>query len=207
MAPDVSNQPLTTSPSHRPAAVTTTTAEDPVLDQFQQMRSIISSFWVHIRTLLQVQDSRSATISTMRWNTWKSNFFTFRNETVKRLSGIQYKAEECKRQVTTTQQVITFQLSEATQATAGREYILTILDTQLVSALVVQPTPTAAPQPATVIAKVQQPQRPASVTVQPASYLAVDHQQPGTSRQLMFTLSPAKTFNSPSVASGQQEDS
>ena len=43
MTSDVTHQPLTTSPSHRPAAVTTT-AEDPVLDQFQQMRSMISSF-------------------------------------------------------------------------------------------------------------------------------------------------------------------
>ena len=46
------------------------------------------------------------------------------------LSEIQYKAKECKRQATTSQQVTTLQLPEATQATAGREYILTILDTQ-----------------------------------------------------------------------------
>ena len=39
------------------------------------------------------------------------------------LSEIQYKAEEHKRQVTTTQQVTTFQLPEATQASAGHEYI------------------------------------------------------------------------------------
>ena len=47
------------------------------------------------------------------------DFFTFRNETVKLLSEIQYKAEEHKRQVTTSQQVTTFQVPEATQATAG----------------------------------------------------------------------------------------
>ena len=38
MASDVTHQPSTTSPSRQPAAVTTPTAEDPVLDQFQQMR-------------------------------------------------------------------------------------------------------------------------------------------------------------------------
>ena len=62
------------------------------------------------------------------------DFLTFSNETVKLLSEIQYKAEEHKRQVTT------FQLPEATQATAGCEYILTILETQAVSIPVVQPT-------------------------------------------------------------------
>ena len=132
---------------------------------------------------------------------------TFRNETVKLLSEIQYKAEEHKRQVTTTRKVNTFQLPEATQATAGHEYILTIPDTQPVSIPVVQPTQIATTQPTTVIAKVQQPLRPASA--QPASFLVVDDQQPGTSRQLMFTLRPSKTVNPPSVASGQhsQQDS
>ena len=61
------------------------------------------------------------------------DFLTFRNETVKLLSEIQYKAEEHKRQVTTSQQVTTFRLPEATQVTAGCEYILTIRETQAVS--------------------------------------------------------------------------
>ena len=128
------------------------------------------------------------------------NLLIFRTETVK-LSEIQYKAKECKRQVTTSQQVTTFQLPEATQATAGREYILTIPDTQPVSIPVVNPTPIAITQPAIVTAKVKQPLGPASVSPQPASFLVVDDQQPGPSKQLMFTLSPAKT-----VASEQQED-
>ena len=110
---------------------------------------------------------------------------------------------ERKRQVTTTQQVTTFQLPEATKATAGREYILTIPDTQPASVLVV----IATTQPATLIAKLQQPPRPTSASAQPASFLVVDDQQPGTSRQLMFTLSPAKPANPPSIASVQQEDS
>ena len=151
---------------------------------------------MHIKTPLQVQDSCFATISTPRLNTW--------NERVKLLSEIQYKAKECKRQVTTTQQVTTFQLPEATQATAGREYILAIPDTQPVSVPVVQPSQIATTQPATVIAKVQQPSRPSSASAQLAFFLVVDDQQPGTSRQLMFTLSPSKTVNPPSIASGQQ---
>ena len=73
---------------------------------------------------------------------------------MKLLSEIQYKAEERKRQVTTSQQVTTIQVPETTQATAGREYILTIPDTQPVSVPVVQPSQIATTQPATVIAKV-----------------------------------------------------
>ena len=118
---------------------------------------------------------------------------------MKLLSEIQYKAEEHKRQVTTSQQVTTFQLKEATQATAGLEYILTIPETQAVSILVVQPTQIATTQPATVIAKVQQPSRPSSASAQPTFYVVVDDQQPGTSRQMIF--------NPPAVAASQQEES
>ena len=84
----------------------------------------------------------------------EQDFFIFRNETVKLLSGIQHKAEECKRQVTASQHVTAVQVSDATQATAGCEYIHTIQVTQLVSAPAVQPTQIAAPQPPRVIAKV-----------------------------------------------------
>ena len=65
----------------------------------------------------------------------------------------------------------------------------------------------AAPQQLTVIAKVLQPQRSSSVSSQPASFIIVDDQQPGPSRQVMFVLSPTKIFYLPSIASGQQEDS
>ena len=93
---------------------------------------------------------------------------------------------------------LTFQLPEATQATAGHEYILTIRDFQPVSISVVQPTQIATTQPATVIAKVQQPSRPSSASAQPTSYVVVDDQQTGTSRQIIF--------NPPSVAASQQEE-
>ena len=83
------------------------------------------------------------------------DFLTFRNETVKLLSEIQLRAEKRKRQVTTSQQVITYQLPEASQSTAGREYILTILGTQPISIPVVQPQLTTTGLPVTVIVKVQ----------------------------------------------------
>ena len=45
MASDVTNQPSSTSHKRRqPTVATTTTAADPVLDQFQQMKSMISTF-------------------------------------------------------------------------------------------------------------------------------------------------------------------
>ena len=89
------------------------------------------------------------------------DFLTFRNETVKLLSEIQYKAEEHKRQVTKSQEVTTYQLPEASQSTAGREYVLTIPETRPVS-IPVQPQQTTTGQPVTVIVKVQQPSGPPS---------------------------------------------
>ena len=55
-----------------------------------------------------------------------------------------------------------------------------------------------------MIAKVQQPQGPTSASAQPTSYLVVDDQQPGTSRQLMFTLSLRESTH---LAASQQEES
>ena len=127
------------------------------------------------------------------------DILTFRNETVKLLSEIQYKAEGHKRQVTTSQEVTTYQHPEASQSTTGREYVLTIPETQPVSIPVVQPQHTTTGQPVTVIAKVQQPSGPSSSSAQPTSYVVVDDQQPGTSRQMIF--------NPPSVAPSQQEES
>ena len=180
--------------------------QDPVLDQFQQMRSMISSFLgARQDSTPSLRQSFCNYLHSEIEHLEERDFLTFRNETVKLHSEIQYKAEEHKRQVTTTQQVTTFQLLEATQAIAGCEYILTIPDTQPVSVPVVQPSQIATTQPATVIAKLQQPSRPSSALAQPTSFLVVDDQQPGISRQLMFTLSPAKTVYPPSVASGQQD--
>ena len=66
------------------------------------------------------------------------------------------------------------------------------MDTQPVSIPVVQLTQITTTQSATVIAKVQQPSSPSSASAHPTSYVVVDDQQPGTSRQLIF--------NPPSVA-------
>ena len=44
MVSDATHQLSNTNPSCRPAAVTTTTAEESFLDQFQQMRLVMSNF-------------------------------------------------------------------------------------------------------------------------------------------------------------------
>ena len=131
------------------------------------------------------------------------DFLTFRNETVELLSGIQYKAAECKRQVSTTQQtpVTTFQVPQQPHATTGREYILTIPETQQVL--------TQGVQTSQVAAKLQ-PQRSlqsSSSLSKPASFTVVDDQQPGPSRKLTFALIPTKIFNLPLVTYIQVEES
>ena len=62
-----------------------------------------------------------------------------------------------------------------------------------------QPQQTTRGQPVTVIAKVLPPSGPSSSSAQLTSYVVVDDQQPGTSRQMIF--------NPPSVAPSQQEES
>ena len=79
------------------------------------------------------------------------------------------------------------ELPEVSQSTAGRGYVLTILETQPVSIPVVQPQQTTTGQPGSVIAKVHQPSGPSSSSAQPTSYVVVDDQQPGTSRQMIST--------------------
>ena len=105
IASDVTHQPSTASPLHQPATVATSTAQDPVLDEFQQMRSMISSF------LGASQDPTPGPrqsfcnyLHSKSEHLEERYLLTFRNETMKLLGEIQYKAEEHKRQVTTTQQ-------------------------------------------------------------------------------------------------------
>ena len=166
------------------------------------MRSMISTFLgAHHDPTPSPQQSYCNYLHSEIQHLEERDFLTFRNDAVKLLSEIQYKAEERKRQVTTNQQATTFQLPQATQATGEREYILTIPETQTVSIPVVQPTQTSTGEPVTVIAKVQQPPRPSSSSpsTQPVtSYVVVDDQQPGPSRQMIY--------NSPSVAPSQPEE-
>ena len=127
IALDVTHQSSSTSPKRRqPPVATTTTSADPVLDQFQQMRSMIP-------TILDARQDPTPSPRQSFCNYLYSqiehleerHFLAFRNKTVKLLSEIQYKAEERKRQVTKSQEITKYQLPEASQATAGREYILT----------------------------------------------------------------------------------
>ena len=46
MASDVTHHPASTSTSRQPATVATSTPQDPVLDQFKQMRSMMSFPWL-----------------------------------------------------------------------------------------------------------------------------------------------------------------
>ena len=142
IASNVTHQPSSTSPRQPPVATTTTSA-DPVLDQFQQMRSMISTF-LGARQDPTPNPRRSFCnyLHSEIENLEERDFLTFRNETVKLLSEIQYKAEERKRQITKRQEVTTHQVPEASQSTTGHEYILTIPETQPVSIPVVQPTQT-----------------------------------------------------------------
>ena len=198
IALDVTHQPSSTSHKlQQPPVMTATTSADPVLHLFQQMRLMISIF------LGSCQDSTpSPTLSFCNYlhseieHMEEKEFSTFRTETVKLLSEIQYKNKEHKRQVTTSQEVTTYQLPEASHTTAGWN---TYSPYRKLSIPVVQPQQTTTRQPLTVIAKVQQPSRPSSASAQPTSYEVVDDQQPGNSRHMIF--------NPPLVALSQQEES
>ena len=102
IASDVTHQPSSTSPKRRqPPVATTTMSADPVLDQFQQMRAMISTFLGASRDPTpSPRQSFCNYLHSEIENLEERDFLTFRNETVKLLSEIQYKAEERKRQVT-----------------------------------------------------------------------------------------------------------
>ena len=103
IASDITHQPSSTSPKRRqPPVATTTTSADPVLDQFQQMRSMISTF-LGATTMDPTPSPRQSLCNYLHSeieNLEERDFLTFRNETVKLLSETQYEAEERKRQVT-----------------------------------------------------------------------------------------------------------
>ena len=106
IASDVTHQPSSTSPKRQQPHANT--SADPVLDQFQQMRLMISTF------LDACQDPTPSPrqsfcnyLHSEIENLEERDFLTFRNETVKLLSEIQYKAEERKRLVTKSQEVTT----------------------------------------------------------------------------------------------------
>ena len=89
MISDVTHQPLSTSPSRQPPAVATTTAADPVLDQFLQRRSMISSFLgAHQDPTPSPRQSFCNYLHSEIEHLEERDFWTFRNETVKLLSEI-----------------------------------------------------------------------------------------------------------------------
>ena len=121
IASNVTHQPSNTDPKRRqPPVATTTTSADPVLDQFQQIRSMISTFLgAHQDPTPSPRQSFCNYLHSEIEHLEERDFLTFKTETVKLLSEIQYKAKERKRQVTKSQEVTTFQLPEASQATAA----------------------------------------------------------------------------------------
>ena len=91
MASVVTHHPASTSRSRQPATVATSTPQDPVLDQFQQMRSMISTF------LGACQDPTPGPrqsfcnyLHSEIEHLEERDFLTFRNETVKLLCEILY---------------------------------------------------------------------------------------------------------------------
>ena len=108
-----SHQKKGSTKGRQPPVMTTTTSAGPVLDQFQQMRSIISTFLGARQdpTPCPRQSFCNYLHSEIKYLE-ERDFLTFMNDPVKLLSEIQYKAEERKRQVTISQQVTTYQLPE-----------------------------------------------------------------------------------------------
>ena len=98
IASDVTHQPSSTSPKRRqPPVATTTTSADPVLDQFEQMRSIISTFLgARQDPTPSPRQSFCNYLHSEIEHLEERDFLTFRNETMKLLTEIQYKAEERK---------------------------------------------------------------------------------------------------------------
>ena len=93
IASDVTHQPLSTSPKRRqPPVATTTSSAHPVLDQFQQMRLMISTFLcVCENPTPSPRQSFCNYLHSDIEHLEERDFLTFRNETVKLLSEIQYK--------------------------------------------------------------------------------------------------------------------
>ena len=91
IASDVTHQPSSTSAKRQqPPVMTTTMSADPVLDQFQQMRSMISTFLgAHQDPTPSPRQSFCNYLHSEIENLEERDFLSFRNETVKLLSEIQ----------------------------------------------------------------------------------------------------------------------
>ena len=90
IASDVTHQPSSTSPKRRqPPVATTTTSADAVLDQLQQMSSMISTFLgAHQDTTPSPRQSFCNYLHSEMEHLEERDFLTFRNETVKLLSEV-----------------------------------------------------------------------------------------------------------------------
>ena len=152
-----------------------------VMDQFTQIKTILSSF------LQQMQETKTHTAfcnypESEVEGLEENDFQTFRNKVVKLLCNVQRKAEKHGRQLQQAQQQTLPRSSSATltfvpqtfqqpqqPAPAARECILTIPETQMPLSQVIQPA--------------QQSQQQQS-RGQPTPFLVIDDQKAGASRPL-----------------------
>ena len=153
MRSDTRIQPSVTS---RSTISVRSLADQQVMDQFAQMRTMLSSF------LEPKQETTRTAICNYLASEMETledrDFQTFRNEAVKLLTSIQSRSEEKSHQPQQPQQQTLSRSSSATStfvpqtfqqqpAQAAREYILTIPETQMLASQVVQPAQKSRWQP------------------------------------------------------------
>ena len=167
------------------------------MDQFAQMRTLLSSFL----------GPKQETIRTAFCNSLASevealenrDFQTFRNESVELLISIQSRGEErnCQPQqpqhkYRATSAFVPQTFQQPQQPSVHRESILTIPENQITASQCIQPI-----QQSQVATKGQLQQSRG----QPTSFLVVDDHQVAPSRSFTFALTPMKQFNPQSVTS------
>ena len=166
------------------------------MDQFVQMKTMLSSF------LPPRQETRTAFCTYMASQVEAledREFQTFGNKAVKsRTDERSYQPQQPQQQTlsrsssaTSTFVPQTFQPPRQ-DASAAREYILTMPETQIPTSQVIQPA-----QQSQMVTKGQQQKLRGQLT----SFLVVDDQQARPSSMLTFTLTPMKHFHPLSVTS------
>ena len=159
------------------------------MDQFEQIKTMLTSFYSP-----RQETTRTACCNYLasRVNLECESFKCIKSRTEERIHQPNQPSLCGSPSTTFTCMPLSYQQQQPQQrAASGREYILTILETEMPASQAIQP----AQQSQVVPRGQQQPRGPQT------SYLVVDEQQPSTSRQLNFTISLTKAFNLPSVAS------
>ena len=166
-----------------------------VMDQFIQMRTMLSSFLGQKQETTTCAAFCNYLVSEVE-GLEEKDFQTFRNEAAKLLSNIQSKAEEHGRQPQQPQTLSMLHFSSAAStATAASSSSKGIH--------LNHPRDTSAFKPGRPTCSAEQQQSRG----QPTAFIVVDdQQQTGPSRPLTFTLTLTMHFNPPSVASATGEE-